>query len=120
MKTGLVASIYLHSGRSVRLMLSTISEVIVREPSGRRYAVIMFAGALVYAGLYVYSEVIHDSTAASWLVFMIVGSLLSSIAESLPKNRRREAGILRITAILVVLALLATLVVAPEFIVEDR
>jgi hypothetical protein len=51
---------------------------------------------------------------------MAVGTGLSGIAESLPNDRRRTAGILRVTAILVLIGVLATTVFVPEFIVGER
>ena len=48
---------------------------------------------------------------------MMFGSALSGIAESLPKDQHRAAGILRATAVTVLFGLLAATVFAPEFIV---
>lgn len=111
---------YLHSERLVRLMLSNVSEIVFNEPSGRRHALVMFSGTFVFTSLYVYNGILGDSSSLSWLYFMIIGSALSGIAESLPKDQRRAAGIFRITAILVVMCLLATIIFAPEFIVGKR
>jgi hypothetical protein len=80
----------------------------------------MFSGALLFLGLYVYSSVLGDASTSSWLVGMAVGTGLSGIAESLPNDRRRTAGILRTMAILVLIGLLATTVLVPEFIVGER
>lgn len=101
-------------------MLSKVSEVVFSEPSGRRSALIMFSGAFVFASLYVYYGILGDSSSISWLYFMIAGNALSGIAESLPKDRRRAAGVFRVTAILVLICLLATISFAPEFIVGKR
>jgi hypothetical protein len=104
----------------MRPMPSRISDVIFSEPSGRRHAVVMFSGAFLLSSLYVYNGLSAGSFSLSWLFFMIGGSILSGIAESLPADRRRAAGILRITAVLVLLCLLVTIIVAPEFIVGER
>lgn len=77
----------------------------------------MFAGALVFSGPYVYSATVGAPSSNGWLRFMIVGSAPSGIAESLPADRRRAAGVLRVTAILVVTGTLAASVFAPDLIV---
>ncbi|WP_313691859.1 hypothetical protein [Halorarum halobium] len=101
-------------------MPSGISQVLFSEPSGRRQAIVMFAGTFVFSSLYAYNVVRGDASSANWLPFMIGGTALSGIAESLPEHRRRAAGILRVTAILLLLCLVVTIVVAPEFIVGPR
>ena len=100
-------------------MPSIISDVLFSDPSGRRHAVVMFSGALLFSSLYVYNGLAAGSFSVSWLVFMIAGSILSGIAESFPKYRRRAAGIFRLTAILVVLYLLALLVLPGSFITAE-
>ncbi|WP_380680532.1 hypothetical protein [Salinigranum sp. GCM10025319] len=94
-------------------MPSRVSDVVFSEPSGCRHAIVMFAGALAFAGLYVYYGIIGE-------FFLLVGCVLSGIAESLPTERRRTAGVLRVTAILVLVGLLATVAVAPELVVGPR
>jgi hypothetical protein len=80
----------------------------------------MVTGSLFFLGLYVYASVLGDSSSSSWLVVMAAGTGLSGIAESLPTDRRRTAGVFRVTGILVLLGLLVTTVFVPEFIVGDR
>lgn len=101
-------------------MPSRVSDVILSEPSGRNHAVVMFSGALFFSSLYVYNVTTGNSSAASWLLFMIVGSTLSGVAESLPKERRRTAGLLRVTAVFVPLCLIFLIIFAPELIVGER
>ncbi len=100
-------------------MPSTVREVVFSEPSGRNHAAVMFSSALFFSSLYVYHGTAGRFSSASWLLFMVVGTALSGIAESLPKDRRRAAGLLRITAILVLLSMLAAIVFSPEFIVGN-
>jgi hypothetical protein len=114
-----VTNTSLRIGRDVRPMPSRVSDVVFSEPSGRRHAFVMFAGALVLAGLYVYYGVLGESTSIGGL-FLLVGCVLSGIAESLPTDRRRTAGVLRVTAILVLGGLLATVAFAPELVVGPR
>jgi len=97
-------------------MPSKIETVAFSEPSGPHHAFVMFAGALAFAGLYVYSGLAGDAS-ASWLLVMALGNALAGVAEALPKRRRRAAGAFRVTAILVLAGLLAAIVVAPELVV---
>lgn len=100
-------------------MPSTVSDVLFSEPSGRRHALVMFAGALLFLGLYAYYGLFGEAASAGGL-FLMLGCVLSGIAESLPTDRRRTAGLCRVAAILVLLSLLATLAFAPEFVVGSR
>mgnify|MGYP006296480973 CR=1 FL=1 len=111
---------YLHVAGNVRVMPSTPTRFLFREPSGRPHAFVMLSGALLFLVLYVYASVLGDSSSSSWLVVMAAGTGLSGIAESLPNERRRTAGILRVTAVLVLMGLLATTVFTPEFIVGEQ
>jgi hypothetical protein len=47
---------------------------------------------------------------------MLVGFVLSGIAESLPVDRQRAAGVFRLTAIFLLIGLLVTTILAPEII----
>jgi len=96
-------------------MPSTISDAIFREPSGRRHATVMFAGALAFALLYAYSTLVGESASVA-VLFLLAGAVLSGVAELLPTDRRLAAGVLRVTAILVLVCLLALVAVAPEFV----
>lgn len=81
-----------------------INTHVFSEPSGRRYGLVQFCLAFSMLSLYVFSYVVVENSAASrWTLFIVVGSALCGIAESLPKERRRIAGVLRIAAILVLL-----------------
>ncbi|AEM58210.1 hypothetical protein HISP_13350 [Haloarcula hispanica N601] len=97
-------------------MPSSISERIFTEPSGRPITLVHAAGALIFAGLYLYGWVV-EGTPAAWLLAMVIGTGLAGTAEALPKSRHQAAGILRSVAILVFLSLVVASIVAPEFIV---
>ncbi len=73
----------------------------------------MLGGALVQASGYLYYALLSD-TAPPHLIVMAAGFALSGVAESLPADRRRTAGALRVTAIVLLLVLLALTVVAPD------
>lgn len=100
-------------------MPSRIGELVFSEPSGRLDALVMFSGSLVFLGLYVYSGILGGSSSI-YEVFLSVGFAVSGIAESLPKDRRRTAGIFRVTAILVLTSQVIAAVFAPEFVLGPR
>lgn len=100
-------------------MSSRISEFVFSEPSGRLNAAVMFSGSIVFASLYAYFGVLGDSTSIS-SIFLSIGFALSGIAESLPKDRRRTAGVFRVSAMLVLTSLLALVALAPELVVGER
>jgi|AntRauMinimDraft_4_1070384.scaffolds.fasta_scaffold00101_6 hypothetical protein len=97
-------------------MPSRIAAVLFSDPSGRRHAAVMFAGTLAFVSLYAYGGLVAGSSGGKWLLFLAVGTALSGVAESLPDDRRVGAGILRVTAILVLASLLVALVVAPALV----
>ncbi|WP_224333114.1 hypothetical protein [Haloprofundus halobius] len=90
-----------------------VDEVLFSEPSGWVHASVQFASALLFTGIYVYFGVLGDVPFDPAL-FLAVAASLSSLAESLPKERRRTAGMLRVLGILVALALIALVLLAPE------
>jgi len=100
-------------------MPSTLREVVFSEPSGRLQGFALLASSLVMASIYGYFNVLRGVTDSSSLV-MAVGFALSGLAESLPTERRRMAGGLRVAAILLLTGLLALLFFAPEVILGPR
>ena len=97
-------------------MPSIIDQTLFSEPSGRPLGLVFLCGALLMAGLQGYIVIVAGATLFYPVLFVIVGMALSGIAESLPKPRRREAGVLRLTAITVLVSLLVIGFVAPDFI----
>ena len=100
-------------------MLSRLSAFVFSEPSGRRIALLQLVGSLVFVSIYVYYGVLGGNTALSSLAIG-VGFAVSALAESLPADRRRAAGGLRLTASLILVGLLALTAVTPEFVVGPR
>lgn len=94
-------------------MPSRIEDAVFSEPSGRATAFGLFAGSFAMLSIYVYFDVIHDGSTVYSLI-MAVGFALSGSAESLPTERQRMAGGLRLTAILLLLGLIGLTVFAPE------
>jgi len=76
----------------------------------------MFSGALAFLGIYVYFGLLGGSSTRSEL-FLAGAFALSGTAESLSKEKRRMAGVLRITAILIPLIMITVLVIASELII---
>jgi hypothetical protein len=94
-------------------MPSKIRDVVFSEPSGRLHAFVMFAGSLVMLSIYIYYDILRGVPDLNSLV-MAVGFALSGLAESLPTERRRMAGGLRVAAILLLTGLLGLTIVAPD------
>jgi len=97
-------------------MPSIIDQTLFSEPSGRPLGLVFLCGALLMAGQQGYYVVVEGATPLYAVLFIVVGMALSRIAESLPKPRRREAGVLRLTAITVLMSLLVILFFAPDLI----
>ncbi|MFB6138648.1 MAG: hypothetical protein ABEJ42_10005 [Halobacteriaceae archaeon] len=95
-------------------MPSLIDETVFSEPSGRPFALVQLGGTLLMLGFYGYLVVVRNATPSSFILFLSVGTGLSGIAESLPNARRRTAGVLRLTALLVLVGLLVAVSSNPE------
>jgi hypothetical protein len=100
-------------------MPSKIRDIVFSEPSGRLHALVMFAGSLVMLSIYIYYDILRGVPDVSSLV-MAVGFALSGLAESLPAERRRMAGGLRVAAILLLTGLLSLTIVAPDVVLGTR
>lgn len=96
-------------------MPSKISDFLMSEPSGRPAAAVMFSGALLFVGMYVYFGVFGGSS-TTYELFLAGSFALSGTAESLPKDRRRTAGVFRVTAILIPLSMITIIIIEPEII----
>jgi hypothetical protein len=99
-------------------MPSIIDETVFSEPSGQPVGIIQLCAALMFAGVYGYAMFVENSTLGSWPLFMTAGSALSGIAESLPTTRRQAAGVLRLTALFILLCLLVSILFVPEFVIQ--
>lgn len=92
----------------VMAMPPTVREIVVAEPSGHPQTVVMFAGATLFWSGYVVSGIAGGFTIAHEL-FLGMGFGLSGVAESLPTDNRGLAGVFRVTALLVLLSVAATI-----------
>jgi len=98
-------------------MPSIIDETVFGEPS-RGLAVVYLCGALLLAGQQGYYVIVEGATPSYAGLLLSAGMALSGIAESLPKPRRRAAGVLRLTALVVLMSLLVMLLVTPELLIN--
>jgi hypothetical protein len=98
-------------------MPSIIDETVFGEPS-RGLAVVYLCGALLLAGQQGYYVIVEGATPSSAGLLLSAGMALSGIGESLPKPRRRAAGVLRLTALVVLVSLLVILLVTPELLIN--
>jgi hypothetical protein len=96
-------------------MPSIIDETVFGEPS-RGVGLVFLCGALLLAGQQAYYVIVEGATPFYASLFVIAGMALSGIAESLPTPRRRAAGVLRLTAIAVLVSLLVIGLFAPDLI----
>ena len=86
-------------------MVPYISEVLFNEPQGRPLALLHFAMSLTFLCIFSYAWSVGNAGETRWLLFLVVGTALSGIAESLPENRRQATGVFRLAGILVLLIL---------------
>ena len=97
-------------------MASAIKRFVFSEPSGRLSAAIQFSGSLLMLSIYVYYGLLRGAS-TSYTLVLAVGFALSGIAESLPSERRRAAGGLRIAASLLLIGFIGLTVLAPEIVI---
>ncbi|ELZ16809.1 hypothetical protein C477_14388 [Haloterrigena salina JCM 13891] len=98
-------------------MVPYISDVLFDEPQGRPNSLIQFGLSLTFLCIFVYAWSVGDVGDVLWVLFLIVGTALSGIAESLPKNRRQAAVVLRFAGILVLLILLLSVFLRFDFLI---
>jgi hypothetical protein len=98
-------------------MPSIIDETVFGEPS-RGLALVYLCGALLLAGQQGYYVIVEGATPFYAGLFLIAGMALSGIAESLPKPRRRAAGVLRLTALVVLVSMLVIIIVTPDLLIN--
>ncbi|RLM49501.1 hypothetical protein [Halorubrum sp. Atlit-28R] len=97
-------------------MPSLVDQTLFSEPSGRPLGLVFLCGALLLAGQQGYYVMVEGATPFFAVLFVIVGMALSGVAESLPEPRRRAAGVLRLTALTVLVSLLVIGLFAPDLI----
>ncbi|WP_049888261.1 MULTISPECIES: hypothetical protein [unclassified Natrinema] len=98
-------------------MPSIIDKTVFGDPS-RGLALVYLCGALLLAGQQGYYVIVEGATPFYAGLFLIAGMALSGIAESLPKPRRRAAGVLRLTALVVLVSMFVIMIVTPELLIN--
>jgi len=95
-------------------MIAYISDFLFKEPQGRPESLIEFGLSLSFLCVFVYAWSVSLAGEVLWVLFIIVATALSGIAESLPENRRHAAGVLRLMTLVVSVSLLIIIIVTPE------
>lgn len=90
--------------------------VLFNEPRGRRTGMIFLSLSLICFLGYVYFGILLDGP--HFLLVLGVMIALSGFAESLPTDRRRVAGALRLVAVGLGIGMLALLAFAPEILLR--
>ncbi|ELY83438.1 hypothetical protein [Natrinema gari] len=98
-------------------MPSIIDKTVFGDPS-RGLALVYLCGALLLAGQQGYYVIVEGATPFYAGLFLIAGMALSGIAESLPKPRRRAAGVLRLTTLVVLVSMFVIMIVTPELLIN--
>jgi len=93
---------------------ATVREMLFSEPSGRGIGLVFLGCSLVELLAWAYFAVVLDASPGPTLLVLGVGFAISGVAESLPTDRRRLAGLLRVVAIGGLLGFLGLVVVSPE------
>ncbi|MFA1611567.1 hypothetical protein [Halobellus rubicundus] len=78
-------------------------------------ALIQLGLSFTFLCMFAYAWSVGDAGETRWLLFMIAGTALSGIAESLPETQLRTVGVLRFGAVLVLLCVVAAPLLGLEF-----
>lgn len=99
-------------------MVPYVSDVLFNEPQGRPSSLVQFGASFSFLCILAYTWSVGEARAVvPWVLFFMIGTALSGIAESLPKTRRQAAGLLRLTAVLILGCFLAIMFLAPEYVI---
>jgi hypothetical protein len=100
------------------LVITYTRDVLFNEPQGRPNSLVQFGASLTFLCVFVYAWSVGSAEEVSWVLFLVVGTALSGIAESLPENRRQAAGVLRLSALVVLVSMLVILIATPELFIN--
>ncbi|MDB2239414.1 hypothetical protein [Halorubrum ezzemoulense] len=92
--------------------MESLPQMVFREPDGRRKGLIMLLLSFISLFIWVYTGVVLN--ASDFFIFYAIGLGFSGVAESLPPDRRRSAGTLRMLAVGTFVVFLAVLTSVPE------
>lgn len=92
-------------------------QYVFNEPNGRRIGLLYLSLAFLMLIAHSYFAVLRDGP--RHMLFLGVAFALSGVAESLPPDRRRMAGVLRMSAISSAVILLLLLYFNPDFVLGE-
>ena len=99
-------------------MVPHIPDALVSEPNGRPISLVWFGSLFVYLCAFVYFSSVGSVGEFLFIPFLIVGTALSGIADSMPESRRQAAGVLRLTALVVLVSMIVITIVTPELVMD--
>jgi hypothetical protein len=99
-------------------MIPYISKVVFSEPQGHPNSTVQLGVSLLYLCLFVYFSSVGSVGEFLFIPFLIVGTALSGIADSMPESRRQAAGVLRLTALVVLVSMIVITIVTPELVMD--
>ncbi len=96
--------------------MGIFQRIVFRKPDGRRKGFIFLSLSSICLLAWVYTSIVLNSS--HFFLFTGLALGLSGFAESLPIERRRLAGILRIVAVGILVMFLGLLASVPELLFE--
>jgi hypothetical protein len=93
-----------------------LSRIVFREPDGRKKGLIMFLLSFICLLIWVYTAVVLN--ASGFFICFTIALGFSGVAESLPPDRRRSAGTLRMLAVGAFVVFLGVLASVPELLIS--
>ncbi|WP_276273995.1 hypothetical protein [Haloarcula litorea] len=91
-----------------------IRRMLFREPDGRRKGLVFSLFSLGCLLGWVYFGIVLDGPHV--MLFLGIAFAFSGIAESLPPNRQRSAGVLRLLGFGILAVLIVLLILVPELV----
>ena len=96
--------------------MNVFSRMLFREPDGGRKGLLFSLLSFICLLGWVYSGVVLDGP--RFLLFLGIALAFSRFAESLPPDRQRSAGVLRILGLGILVVFLVLLASVPELILD--
>lgn len=92
--------------------MEAVQRMLFREPDGRRKGLLFSLFSFICILGWVYFGIVLNGPHN--MLFLGIAFAFSGLAESLPPNRQRSAGVLRILGLGILVVFLALLIVVPE------
>ena len=94
--------------------MKSLQQMFFREPDGRKQAFTTLFLSSICLLMWGYIGIILDGSRL--LLFIGIAFGVAGVAEMLPPNQRRSAGVLRLVAVSIMIIFLGLLVTTPELI----